>query len=70
MWALVCERDPLRRQQMWWGLRHTGLVWLGELVEFGLRRLRRQPTLTVGQVYGREDACVNQAGRTQAILLE
>jgi anaerobic magnesium-protoporphyrin IX monomethyl ester cyclase len=72
LWAFIRERDPLRRQQMWWGLRHTSQVWLGEVVEFGLRNLRRRPTLTVDQVYGRESTDTIQTGaaQRQTILLE
>ena len=72
LWSLLSERDPLRRQQMWWGLRHTGQVWLGEIVEFGLRRLRRPITLTVRQVYDKHGQDTVQAGfaRRQTVILE
>lgn len=37
--AILWERDRFRRQQRWWGLWHTGLVWLAELAEFLLTAL-------------------------------
>jgi anaerobic magnesium-protoporphyrin IX monomethyl ester cyclase len=34
LWDLVRTRSRLRRQQLLWSLRHIGMVWLGEIVEF------------------------------------
>jgi anaerobic magnesium-protoporphyrin IX monomethyl ester cyclase len=37
LWALLRTRDRFRRRQLLWVLLHTGLVWVGEVLEF-LRR--------------------------------
>lgn len=56
---LLLTRDRARRREAWWAVRHTGTVWLAEIVEF-VRRVRhaRQPLplrewqpSKVGQLY-------------------
>jgi anaerobic magnesium-protoporphyrin IX monomethyl ester cyclase len=42
LWALLRARDRFRRQQTFWVLRHIGLVWLGEVLEFVRGAVRRR----------------------------
>ena len=48
VWSMLRDPDPLRRQQRLWTLRHVGLVWLGEIAAFLLRR-RAMPKRLVRQ---------------------
>ena len=48
LWELLRCRDAFRRRQLLWCYLHTGLVWLGEIVEFLMgsppHRAGRQPS--------------------------
>jgi len=37
IWSMLTQRDPVLRQQYWWTLTHTSMVWLAEIVEFVTR---------------------------------
>ena len=37
VWAVLRERDPLRRRQLAWCSLHTGMVWAAEVAEFVTR---------------------------------
>lgn len=39
---MLTEHDAQRRQQLWWAISHTGLVWLGEVIEFALTARSRR----------------------------
>jgi anaerobic magnesium-protoporphyrin IX monomethyl ester cyclase len=40
LWAMLRTGDRLRRRQLLWTLRHTGVVWCGEVLEFVRDALR------------------------------
>jgi anaerobic magnesium-protoporphyrin IX monomethyl ester cyclase len=34
LWAILRTRDSFRRRQLLWVMRHSGMVWVGEVLEF------------------------------------
>lgn len=44
LWRMLVTADHPRRREAWWTMRHTGMVWLMEIVEFVTRvRFARSP---------------------------
>ena len=49
LWAIHRERDPGRRHQHFWVLRHSALVWLAEVFEFLLRTSFARTPVTLAE---------------------
>lgn len=57
LWAILRERDPLRRRQWLWTYFHVALVWIAEVVEFVLSSVfaRKRPTAAVADLDRRSE---------------